>query len=125
MAESGEEHELQKDASTIENKTGIAHITVIRNIDKTHPIGQADEKGKQKRIVKLTSESFKGMVYRKHREKQKKQVSELKRNNQSVRVGIKFKLSLTRLPEVAYEKFASVEQIKFAYDNDIDIDIRK
>ena len=65
------------------------------------------------------------MVYRKHREKQKKKVSELKRNNQSVRVGIKFKLSLTRLPEVAYEKFASVEQIKFAYDNDIDIDIRK
>ena len=69
------------------------------------------------------------MVYRKHREKQKKQVSELKRNNQSVRVGIKSKLSLTRrwrkLLEVAYEKFASVEQIKFAYDNDIDIDIRK
>lgn len=62
---------------------------------------------KQKRIVKLTSESFKEMVYRKHKEKQKKQVTGLKWKNRSVRDGIMFQLSLTgrwrKLPEVANE----------------------
>ena len=68
LAEPGEEDELQKIATTIEDKTGIAGNTVIRNIDKALPIGQAHENGKQKRIVKLTSDSFKEAVYRKHKE---------------------------------------------------------
>ena len=95
LAEPGEEDELQKVATTIENETGFAHNTVIRNIDKAHPIGQADENGKQKRIVKFTSDSFKEAVYRKHKEKQK-HVADLKQKKQPVQIGIKFQPSLTR-----------------------------
>ena len=43
LAEPGEQDELQKVANKIEDKTGIAHNTVIRNIDKAHPIGQAEK----------------------------------------------------------------------------------
>ena len=119
LAQPGEEDELQKVATTIEDETGITRNTVIRNIDKTHPIGQADENGKQKRIVKLTSDSFKEVVYRKHKEKQKKHVAELKQKKQPVRIGIKFQPSLTtrrrKLLELANEKFAGVDQIQFTY----------
>ena len=115
LAQPGEEDELQKVATTIEDETGITRNTVIRNIDKTHPIGQADENGKQKRIVKLTSDSFKEVVYRKHKEKPKKHVAELKQKKQPVRIRIKFQPSLTtrrrKLLELANEKFAGVDQI--------------
>ena len=119
LAEPGEEDELQKVATTIEDETGFAHNTVIRNIDKAHPIGQADENGKQKRTVKFTTDSFKEAVYRKHKEKQKKYVVELKQMKQPVWIGIKFQSSLTRrrrkLLELANEKFAGVDQIQFTY----------
>ena len=119
LARPGEEDELQKVATTIDDETGITRNTVIRNIDKTHPIGQADENGKQKRIVKFTSDSFKEAVYRKHKEKQKKRVAELKQKKQPVRIGIKFQPSLTtrrrKLLELANEKFAGVDQIQFTY----------
>ena len=113
LARLGEEDELQKVATTIEDETGITRNTVIRNIDKTHPIGQADENGKQKRIVKFTSDSFKETVYRKHKEKQKEHIAELKQKKQPVRIGIKFQPSLTtrrrNLLELANEKFAGVD----------------
>ena len=119
LAEPGEEDELQKVANTIEDEAGIARNIVIRNISKAHPIEQADENGKQKRIVNFTSDSFKEAVYRKHKEKQKKHVAELKRKNQSARMGIKFQPSLTRrrrkLLKLANEKFASVNQVRFTY----------
>ena len=78
LAEPWEEDELQKVATTIEDETGIVRNTVIRNINKTHPIGQANENGKQKRIVKFNLDSFKEVVYRKHKEKQGKHVAGLK-----------------------------------------------
>ena len=57
MAELGEVDELQKVETTIEDETVIANNTVIRNINKEHPIGQVDENGKLKRVVKFTSDS--------------------------------------------------------------------
>ena len=62
LAELREEDELQKVTTTIEDEIGIACNTVIRNIDKAHPIEQADENGKQKGVVKFTSDSFKEAV---------------------------------------------------------------
>ena len=110
---------MQKVGTTIEDKTGIARNAAIRNIDKAHPIRKAYENGKQKRVVKFTSDSFKEVVYRKHKEKQKEHVAELKQKKQPVRIGIKFQPSLTRrrrkLLELANEKFAGVEQIRFSY----------
>ena len=57
LAELGKEDELQKVAPTTEDVRGIACNTVIRNINKAHPIGEQDENGKQKRVVKLISDS--------------------------------------------------------------------
>ena len=54
LAESEKEDDLQKVATTIGDETGTAPDTIIRNIDKAHPIGQGDENGKRKRIVKFT-----------------------------------------------------------------------
>ena len=68
LPETMEEDELQKVATAIEDETDIAGNTLIRNIDKTHPIRKADENFKQNRIVKFTLESFKEAVYRKHKE---------------------------------------------------------
>ena len=39
LVKPGEEDELQKVATTIENETGIVRNAIIRNIDKAHPIG--------------------------------------------------------------------------------------
>ena len=72
LAETGEENELQNVATTIEDETGIVRNTVIRNIDKAHPIGQADENGKKGKIVKFISDSLKEVFYRKEKEKHKK-----------------------------------------------------
>ena len=72
LAEPEEENELQNVATTIEDETGIVGNTVIRNIDKAHPIGQADENGKKGKIVKFISHSLKEVFYRKEKEKRKK-----------------------------------------------------
>ena len=58
LEELGDEDEIQKIAVTIEEETGISRNTVIKNLNKTHPIGQVDDAGKQKRIVKFISDSF-------------------------------------------------------------------
>ena len=48
----------------------------------------------EKRIVKFTSDSFKEVVYRKHKEKQK-HIADLKQKKLPVQIGIKFQPSLT------------------------------
>ena len=58
LEELGDEDEIQKIAVTIKEETGISRNTVIKNLNKTHPIGQGDDAGKQKRIVKFISDSF-------------------------------------------------------------------
>ena len=35
----------------------------IQNLDKTHAIGQADDAGKQKRIMRFTTDSVKETVF--------------------------------------------------------------
>ena len=79
LEEPGDEDEIQKIAATIEEETGISRNTVIKNLDKIHPIGQVDDAGKQKRIVKFTSGSFRETVYKNQKEKQKKLTAEQKR----------------------------------------------
>ena len=58
LEELEDEDEMQKIAVTIEEQTGISRNTVIKNLNKTHPIGQVDDAGKRKRIVKFISDSF-------------------------------------------------------------------
>ena len=51
---------------TIKRECGISPDVIKNNLDKTHPIGRPDEYGKQLRIVRFTTDSFKEMVFRKH-----------------------------------------------------------
>ena len=82
LEEPGDEDEIQKISATIEEETGISWGTVIKNLDKTDPIGQVDDAGKQNRIVKFTSDSFKETVYKNQKAKQKKLTAEQKREKQ-------------------------------------------
>ena len=45
-------------------KAEIARNKIMKNIDDTHQIGQADDYGKQRRVAKFTSDSFKEAVYK-------------------------------------------------------------
>ena len=71
--------------ATIKEESGISRNTVIKNLDKTHPIGQADDAGKQKIIVLSTTDSFKKTVYKTQKEKQKKIIAKQKKSTNSCR----------------------------------------
>lgn len=62
VAKVWEEDKLPKIAITIEDERDISQNTFTKNILKMHRMVQADETGKQRRIVKLTSDSFKEAV---------------------------------------------------------------
>ena len=61
-----EENDLENVAETLARESDFHKDIVIRNINKTHPIGKIDDKGLQRRIVKFTSDSFKEKVFKKH-----------------------------------------------------------
>ena len=56
---------------TLERECGISPDVIKNNIDTMQPIGRPDEYGKQLRIVKFTTNSFKEMVFRKHKHHRK------------------------------------------------------
>ena len=56
--------------SRLKEETGIDEDVIQQNIDKIHPIGQPED-GKQRRIVKFTSDSFKERVFTKHKQRKK------------------------------------------------------
>ena len=76
-----DENDLDKVAETLARESDISKDIIIKNIDKTHPIGKTDEKGLQRRIVKFTSDSFKEKVYKKQKKKSLK--TKRKKNNLS------------------------------------------
>ena len=51
---------------TLERECGISQDVIKNNLNKMHPIGWPEEYGKQLRIVKFTTESFKETVFRIH-----------------------------------------------------------
>ena len=51
--------------SRLKEETGMDEDVIQQNINKIHPIGQFED-GKQHRIVKFTSDSFKERVFMKH-----------------------------------------------------------
>ena len=72
MNEPGDdENDLDKVSETLTLESEIRKDIIIKNIDKTHPIGKTDEKGLQRRMVKFTSDSFKEKVFKKHKKNKK------------------------------------------------------
>ena len=66
-----DENDLDKVAKTLARERDINKDIVIKNIDKTHPIGKIGEYGLQCKIVKFTSDSFKEKVFKTHKENKK------------------------------------------------------
>ena len=79
-----DENDFKKVAETLARESDISKVIIIKNIDKSHPLGKTDEKGLQRRIVKFTSDSFKKKVFEKHKKNFKKSMkTKRKKNNQS------------------------------------------
>ena len=71
MAEPGNEsHDKKLILLRMKEKTIIDEDVIRQNIDKIHPIGQPGD-GKQHRIVKFTSDSFKERVFMKDKQRKK------------------------------------------------------
>ena len=104
---------------TLERKCGISQDIIKNNLDKTHPIGQPDEYGKQLRIVKFTTDSVKETVFRKHKHRRNSYIEKQKRSGKPVQIKVKLQPSLTKhqigLLKFAHSQFEGAKNIKFAY----------
>ena len=82
----------------IQKETGIPKDTIRENIDKMHPIGKPKQR-KQQQIIKFKTDSFKEVVYRKHKIRIKMTKQNQLHDNTNVGTrsnGIKFKPLLTK-----------------------------
>ena len=104
---------------TFERECGISQDIIKNNLDKTHPIGRPDEYGKQLRIVKFTTGSFKETVFRKHKHCRNSYIEKQKRSGKPVQIKVKLQPSLTKhrigLLKFANSQFEVAKNIKFAY----------
>ena len=119
MAEPRNESDDEKlVVSRLKEETGIDEDVIQQNIDKIHPIGQPED-GKQRRIVKFTSDSFKERVFMKHKQRKKPCIEKQKKTNKPVSIRFNLQPSLTKrrleLLQYAKEKLAAVKEIKFPY----------
>ena len=81
---------------TLERECGISPDVIKNNLDKMHIIGFPDEYGKQLRIVKFTTDSFKETVHRKHKHHRKSYIERQKRSGKPVQIKGRLQPSLTR-----------------------------
>ena len=104
--------------SRLKEETGIDEDVIQQNIDKIHLIGQPED-GKQRRIVKFTSDSFNERVFMKHKQRKKAYIEKQKKANKPVSIRLNFQPSLTKrrleLLQYAKEKLTAVRQVKFSY----------
>ena len=89
---------------------------IQQNIDKSHPIDQSED-GKQRRIVKLASDSFKDKVFMKRKQRKQAYIEKQKKANKPVSIRFNLQPSLTKhrlgLLQYAKEKLTAVKEIKF------------
>ena len=119
IAEPGNESDDEKlILSRLKEETGIDEDVIEQNIDKIHPIGQPED-GKQCRIVKFTSDSFKERLFMKNKQRKKAYIEKQEKANKPVSIRFNFEPSLTKrqleLLQYAKEKLTAVKEIKFLY----------
>ena len=91
---------------TLERECGISQDVIKNNLDKTQPIGRPDWYGKQFRIIKFTTDSFKETVFRKHKHQRNAYIERQKRSGKPVQINAKLQPSLTR-HQIGLLKFAN------------------
>ena len=92
--------------NTLERECRISQDVIKNNLDKTHPTGQPDKYGKQLRIVKFTTDSFKETVFRKHKHQRNAYIERQTRGGKPVQINVKLQSSLTR-HQIGLLKFAN------------------
>ena len=65
--------------STIASEAGLDEGEFMRHVDKVHPVGST-KNGKQSRIIKFTTHSFKEKVFLKHKQSKKNEIEKRKHN---------------------------------------------
>ena len=77
---------------TLEKECGISQDVIKNNLNKTHSIGWPHEYGKQLRIVKFTTDSFKETVFRKHKHRRNLYIERQKRSSKPVQIKMKLQI---------------------------------
>ena len=99
-------------------ETRLNEDIIQQNIDKIHPIGQPED-GKQRRIMKFTSDSFKERVFMKKMPTKNAYIGKQKKANKPVSIRFNLQPSLTKrrleLFQYVKDKLIAVEEIKFPY----------
>ena len=60
--EDDHDSDCEKIITTLSTESGIKKDIIKENIDKIHPLGKPDKEGRQLRIVKFISDSFKETI---------------------------------------------------------------
>ena len=101
----------------IQQETGIQKDTVQENIDKTHPLGKFKQR-KQQQIIKFKTDSFKEVVYCKHKNsmkmKQNQQQDKTNVGTKPNRVTIKPPLTKRKIELLEYAG-NEVKDVQFVY----------
>ena len=90
----------------------------MRHVEKVHPAG-ATKNGKQSRIIKFTTHSFKAKIFLKHKQNKKNEIQKRKQNPKKSRIQLNVQPSQSRfqieLLKKANEAIEDNENFKFAY----------
>ena len=105
--------------SAIVSEAGLDEGEFMRHLDKVHPLG-GTKSGKQSRIIKFTTHSFKEKVFLKHKQNKKNEIEKRKQNlKQKSRIQLNIQPSLSRfrteLLKKANEAIEDNENFKSAY----------
>ena len=124
-----EKEETNDEDSKRANEDGLDEGEFMKHVDKVLPVG-CRENGKQSRIIKFTTHSFKKKVFLKHKQNKKNEIEKRKQNpKQKSRIQLNVQPSLSRfrteLPKKANEntKFAYTDMhgnLKFILNNPLD-----
>ena len=123
MMEPGKEDDHDSDCekiiTTLSKETGIRKDFIKENIDKIHLLGKPNEEGRQLRIVKFTSDSFKETIYRRHKNRIETYTSDQRKRKFPIKINIKLQPSLTsqrlKLLKIARDRTSEMEEVKFPH----------
>ena len=104
---------------TLSKESRIWKDVIKGNINKIHPLGKPDEEGRQLRIVKFTSDSFKETIYRRHKNRIETYASNQRMKKFPIKINIKLQPSLTsqrlKLVKIVRDRTSEMEEVKFPY----------
>ena len=110
----------EKTITTLSKESGILKDIIKENIDNIHPLGKPDEEGRQLRILKFTSNSFKENICPCHEKNCiETYITNQRKKKLPIKINIKLQASLTsqclKLLKIAQDWAREMEEVKFLY----------